>query len=646
MSFESPELGRVMAYVRRLGEYASGQEIVVSGSYIEPQCDRLDPAGEVTAANVSLRDEILRIMSTRQYARVLLLGDYGSGKTSFAHVLGAEAYGPTVVPANAATIPFYLPLTPATTNLKASLEENLAAYAARQGVNMGATDFSAAFSTLPNLTVFLDGLDELAGRADFGRIPEFMQWLNLIPKRASTTLIVTCRTTFFPRERDYRVISPTHVFRIRPFSPAEVQQYFARRLPQLSEAEIEAISQNNSVNDICKSPIHAMLMTHHLHTRGTEVLQSLGGRSPSAEVMVLYRDFVDSSFASAFNSVDPAFGQQDEIGIWTFESIRDAIYNLSYHWYYNSIFEWSAEEFRTWIEGDQPDISRRSANAYARFLADCAFFTLIGDRYRFVHRSFLEFMVAELAANGLLKGDLSHWEVPMNSEIWEHIFHIVNAKGFPSLDFEKLLGQAGLAARGNLLLMAARHKIPLVLPGLRRLLLGSKEPTLRLVAVQGLGIFDGDPESIKVLCQAYLNEPNSIAKKLIQLTLRRWSRSKDLSPDLARLLEPILEEQIAARPGDATAIALPKSDATPIPPALVHKSYQNAIYLKNGPWNAYAIPILLLGAMQDEPMLDTIREVGSKASDPEVKEAYAWVKPFVERKARTNPSDTDKAGGA
>jgi len=42
MSFESPELGRVMAYVRRLGEYASGQEIVVSGSYIEPQCDRLD----------------------------------------------------------------------------------------------------------------------------------------------------------------------------------------------------------------------------------------------------------------------------------------------------------------------------------------------------------------------------------------------------------------------------------------------------------------------------------------------------------------------------------------------------------------------------------------------------------------------------
>ena len=325
--------------------------------------------------------------------------------------------------------------------------------------------------------------------------------------------------------------------------------------------------------------------------------------------------------------MDAAIVANDRVDIWAPEAIRGYVYRLAFHWYANSIIEWDHSEFRTWMSEQVEGIAGREIDRYCLFLANCAFLTLEGDRYRFLHRSFFEFLIAELAASELIRGDLTHWEVPFHSEIWEHIYHIVDEVGFERINFDRILPRAGPAAIGNVLLMAARHRLPPVLPLLRMVLAAAPYPTLRCVAIQGIGLYDPDVENARALKRAFESEKNSVIRKIIQLTAKRWLRGPGIPADIGAELVMITGADISITKQDAIDIARPTVVKT-ISPDIVHQSYRNALLLRNGPWNAYAIPILLLGAMQDHLMIGTICDIGATSTDAEIQESYKAISEF------------------
>ncbi|MEA2819317.1 MAG: hypothetical protein QOJ86_1321 [Bradyrhizobium sp.] len=610
------------------------------GGYVPQRCDVLSTGGRSIRQDVPLAHAVRELIDRQEHARILLTGDYGYGKTSFCQMLTAELCNAAEAAAGDrnVAIPFYLSLSSSATDLGASVEANLAEYANRHGAAITPSDFSRALSVFPNVVIIFDALDELAGRADFAKVQTFVQWIERVPRKHSIKIVVTSRSMLFQRERDYRVLQPTNVFRLKAFDPTELAGYLQSQSSSTPDS-IAAILTNDRLREICATPIHAMLLASYIRNYGPDRIAGFGDRSANAEIITLYRDFIDSSLTKAYVTADADVIANDRAGIWSLETVRGHVHRLAFHWYARSISEWDPAEFRAWIGEQVKDISGREIEHYCLFLANCAFLTLNGDYYRFLHRSFSEFLVAELAASELLKGDLTHWEVPFHSEIWEHIYHILDEAGFHKINFDTILPKGGPAAIGNILLMAARHKLPPVLPLLRTLLVAGPFPTLRCVAIQGIGLYRPGVENARTLKAAFGSEKNSVVRKIIQLTAQRWLRAPDLSADVGAELIAISEGEIPIAKQDAVDIARPTVVKT-ISPDIVHQSYRNALLLRDGHWNAYAIPILLLGAMQDDRMLGTVRDIGTTSQDPEIRESYRAISAVVMEAMPSGPALT------
>lgn len=596
-----------------------------SGSYVPQRCDMLSASGRLIKQDVLIWPVVKELTDRSEHARILLTGDYGYGKTSFCQMLTAELCDAAEGGDATSAIPLYLSLSSSVTDLNASIEENLAEYAKRYGATISVAEISEALCSFPNLFIVLDGLDELAGRADFAKVQMFVRWLEQLPRKRSVKVLVTSRSMLFQRERDYHFLQPTNVFRLNAFHPTELVEYLLNQ-SSASRDSIGSILANDRLRETCATPINAMLLASYIRNYGPDRIAGLGNRSPNAEIVTLYRDFIDSSLAKAYAAADAVVVANDTIGIWAPDVIRGHVYRLAFHWYAHNIAEWDHSEFRAWMSG-QVKGRGREIDQYCLFLANCAFLTLEGDRYRFLHRSFFEFLVAELAASELIRGDLTHWEVPFHSEIWEHIFHIIDEVGFEKINFDRVLPRAGPAAIGNVLLMAARHRLPPVLPLLRMVLAAAPYPTLRCVAIQGIGLYDPDVENARTLKRAFESEKNSIIRKIIQLTAKRWLRGPGIEADIGAELIMITGAEVAIAKQDAMDIARPTVVKT-ISPDIVHQSYRNALLLRNGPWNAYAIPILLLGAMQDDPMIGTICDIGTTSKDAEIQESFKAISEF------------------
>ena len=128
--------------------------------------------------------------------------------------------------ATKSAIPLYLSLSSSVTDLRATIRHNLAEYANRYGATISVAEISEALSSFPNVVIVLDGLDELAGRAVFAKVQMFVHWLEQVPRKRSIKVLVTSPSMLFQRERDYRFLQPTNVFKLNAFHSTELVEYF------------------------------------------------------------------------------------------------------------------------------------------------------------------------------------------------------------------------------------------------------------------------------------------------------------------------------------------------------------------------------------------------------------------------------------
>ena len=106
-------------------------------------------------------------------AFVLLLGDYGSGKTSFLQMLGRGLATDALLGKKDAPFPIYLNLGFARNT--SDLLGALSAYLDRYGVSVSPTELRDFIVSFRNVVLLLDGFDEMAGWVDFAAVPEILR---------------------------------------------------------------------------------------------------------------------------------------------------------------------------------------------------------------------------------------------------------------------------------------------------------------------------------------------------------------------------------------------------------------------------------------------------------------------------------------
>ena len=171
-------------------------------------------------------DAALDLLDTPHPRFVLVLGDFGTGKTFLLHEIArrlAESPG--------------LPLTPILVEMRdlqkgRTLDELIAQHLARHGVEQ--IDLAAFRYMLESgrIALLFDGFDELALRVTYENATHHFDTLLQAAKGAAK-VVVTSRTTYFENEQQIRTVlfqnaaaTPgLRVIRIRPFDEEQVSSY-------------------------------------------------------------------------------------------------------------------------------------------------------------------------------------------------------------------------------------------------------------------------------------------------------------------------------------------------------------------------------------------------------------------------------------
>ena len=181
----------------------------------------------------------------------------------------------------------------------------------------------------------------------------------------------------------------SHVVRLRPFDDKSILNYVSLRDPLLEARVAQLFERHQDLRELCRNPIHLMLFVNWL-----------GADSPGQTVTALRQRAIDPSSPDALEDFSVAdlyhrfFTKtlQDNFGTltrWPLDQRLAFVRRVAWQWFNDNIFEWPIVEFSQRIKTEFPQLSNDEIDRYTLQLLNCTFFTRVGDRYRFLHRSYL-----------------------------------------------------------------------------------------------------------------------------------------------------------------------------------------------------------------------------------------------------------------
>jgi hypothetical protein len=331
---------------------------------------------------------------------LFLLGEFGSGKTSFCRRFAYELLDERYRRGQPQT---YIPIL-------VNLRENRRAFdlpriltdtlSGRYGVSVHSFQAFEHFCTKRHICLLLDGLDEMVDRSDRRAIAECLEQVFLLASLRTKT-ILTCRTNFFnsnadivsalqrfsfgiaPSEGHDQPIELTYkkhgrILHVAPLDESQIRKFIAMRSDD-PEAVIASIRRIHDLTDLSRRPV---LLDMILKT-----LPSLVGQSKPVNSADLYSHYTDQWTA------------RDDWRITMPLPIRQAFCEALAWTMHTSNIE---EVGGTQLEAAMTVALRATVSStedmdrFKNDLKTCSFLTRIGtgDRFRFAHKSFMEFFVA------------------------------------------------------------------------------------------------------------------------------------------------------------------------------------------------------------------------------------------------------------
>ena len=561
-------------------------------------------------------------------AFVLLLGDYGSGKTSFMRMFGRELAAEALAPGSDVPIPVYLNLGFARNT--SDLLDAISAYVARYGVSISAAQLRDFLVTKRNAVLLLDGFDEMASWVDYRVVPEILEKIRNLQVASGVRIVLSGRSSFFRSDIEVGIVGAGYLVKLRPFDDKSMLAYVNVRHPNLTARAASLFEQHANLRALCRNPIHLMLFVNWLGVADSTLRRSVTASGDSALHPPSAADLEDLSVVDLYHRFFKKT-LQDNFGTvtrWPLDQRWAFVRRVAWDWFREGIFDWPLKEFSKRIEAEFPELSRDEIDAYTLQLLNCTFFTRVGDRYRFLHQSYIEYLVSEALCETLWAGDLTLWDLPLYTDIYEMTYQLLKAQGFERIRVDWVMETGSVKAQANFLAMSWRHRPPEMEPHLRKQLCHNPHDIVRFLAAMGLGLYEPSPENVACVQMAFGSEQNTVVQAMIQRVASHWLSGAvplEVSRALQRELQLVVERPVALRTEDAERATLQQTSSKKDAERALF-AFRRAMIQGDNLWTAAVGGMLALAVVRHSSSFSYIYNMASAAKHPEIRNAYTAVR--------------------
>lgn len=429
--------------------------------------------------------------------KLALLGNFGTGKTTFCRKFAYE-----LAKKYKKNSTYRVPIVVNLSDYESKLDiQQLITntFQFRYGVRIDIT-ICQELQRLGKFLILFDGFDEMATRVDTDIIQDNLRDIDKISRISENKFILTCRTHFFRDSVQTSILSDFDIVYIPEWGEPELSEYLKKRLGEKWKRRLKQINRTHNLSELAQTPLFLEMIVDSLSSLGDNV-------SPGKLYNVYTNKWIDEQSRRRGARLNK-------------EERRQFVHDLALKLYIDNKSSCHYSEFTDLIN------KRFRVNDAAKMdylqsdVRNCTFLTrnTNGD-YRFRHKSFMEFFVAEILAKQIIEGsykNLQHKIIP--SEIRRFLLERLSSNPPIQIMKQWLQSVQEEALRGNILTLLTRLNADL-----SEFKLNDSDEETRIV----IDFIQGDPDAFDTLFRRYYTP----LKKFIHM--RCYYPKKELIEEIA-----------------------------------------------------------------------------------------------------------------
>lgn len=345
------------------------EECNLANIYIDVACK--DENEKIYSSLDEYIDRVL--LNQKNNASIALLGDFGTGKTTFLkHYTYRLAQRSLTERTRFDQIPIFV-------NLKdfeiiGSIEKLIANELMSKGVTLDSNRFNTT-KLGKNVVLLLDSFDEMSLSVERKSVQRNLEQINYIIKQVGSC-IISCRTHFFRDKIEENLLQGVHKVYLLQWTESEIIQYLKKTVGDNWQNVMKKVKVIHNLKELSQTPLFLkMIVNSH-----DSILQE---QISSAELYKIYTNkLIISQIYKTVLDPDQKTAFMEELA-W-----RMIIEGRAF-------MPWS--ELRNFIQ-ERYKLSITEVDRFDNDIRTCSFLHRIidnGGGYSFIHKSFLEFFVAQ-----------------------------------------------------------------------------------------------------------------------------------------------------------------------------------------------------------------------------------------------------------
>lgn len=351
-----------------------------TGSDVEDY-DALLPPALGMVVHKPLLDYIDKIFNIEGQSRVALLGNFGTGKSSFAlkyrhHLLGRWTGRPRE----------RIPILVSLRDCRAGLDIYQIVTNELQRLPGVAIDLQLCLELqrMGRFHFILDGFDEMASKVDRVVINENLREIDRLVTDFPNRILLTCRTHFFQERVSDEFLFGFRVVYLTEWGPAELEEYLRLRAKGKASSYMQAIANEPTLAELARTPMLVDMILRSF---------SKFERLDTIDAPVLYQTYSDEWIVEQSRRRGAVMtARQRRTFVETLAAKLFAGGRTSLH--YAELYD-VARELSGYVDATRVDYFDTDARTSTFITRDAA------GNYGFSHRSFMEYFVASTIAGEL-----------------------------------------------------------------------------------------------------------------------------------------------------------------------------------------------------------------------------------------------------
>jgi len=574
---------------------SSWQGSKVGQNYIETA--GRDEGGKIHRPLEALLDE--KLSSSSYNARIALLGDFGTGKTTFLR------YYASLLAQRHLADPIPNPI-PIVINLKDyELVGNIGTLISRE---LSRHNVSVSLNPITDIqlrgkfVIMLDAFDEMSLTVDRVSVQRNLQKIEDIVSHQSGAFIVSCRTHFFRdriEEEQFRTFFPVY---LEPWGKAELTSYLQKAVGTKWKSTLNVIRRTHNLEELSRTPLFLDMIADSIDNLSRS-------RILSAELYTIYTNkWINAQLYKTALSPDQKADFMEELAWKMLTEGRRFI---------------PSAELRDTIQ-QRYRLSLTEVDRFDNDIRTCSFLHRPADiaGYTFSHNSFLEFFVARYAAKQVKAEHIEELcKVELPYEVMQFMAQLLDELIFYErlhlwLEF-KVEPEFALARRNAAQVMRIISRSPLasaaaksraqMLSELSDIVLSPRDPDTRWKAIVKIGWLRS-PDSMSLLRHVLSGQESEIrVLRIVALVLGLLGDGLSI-PLLTKLLRE--GENFIIRQNCAVALGL-LGDSAAIPDLIDCLQHEEDHQVRRSTiWAIETVdPVMARSALTERVLEDTSEEV-------------------------------------